>query len=146
MKGIDLLNKKGNEIYSIGSDDTVYDAIKKMSELGIGALLVIDDEKLNGIISERDYRDKVILKGRHSKNTPVKDIMTSSVFCVNSNDDVKLCMKLMTEHKIRHLPVLDDNELSGIISIGDVVKSVIDEQKIEINSLRNYIAGGSYPG
>jgi len=146
MKVIDLLNKKGNEIYSIGSDDTVYDAIKKMSELGIGALLVIDDEKLNGIISERDYRDKVILKGRHSKNTPVKDIMTSSVFCVNSNDDVKLCMKLMTEHKIRHLPVLDDNELSGIISIGDVVKSVIDEQKIEINSLRNYIAGGSYPG
>ncbi|MDR9408168.1 MAG: CBS domain-containing protein, partial [Balneolaceae bacterium] len=91
-------------------------------------------------------RDKVILKGRHSKNTPVKDIMTSSVFCVNSNDDVKLCMKLMTEHKIRHLPVLDDNELSGIISIGDVVKSVIDQQKVEINSLRNYIAGGSYPG
>ncbi|MCG2589294.1 CBS domain-containing protein [Rhodohalobacter sulfatireducens] len=146
MKVIDLLNKKGNEIYSIGSDDTVYDAIKKMSELGIGVLLVIDDEKLNGIISERDYRDKVILKGRHSKNTPVKDIMTSSVFCVNSNDDVKLCMKLMTEHKIRHLPVLDDNELSGIISIGDVVKSVIDQQKVEINSLRNYIAGGSYPG
>ncbi|MDR9367142.1 MAG: CBS domain-containing protein [Balneolaceae bacterium] len=146
MKVIDLLNKKGNEIYSIGSDDTVYDAIKKMSELGIGALLVIDDGKLNGIISERDYRDKVILKGRHSKNTPVKDIMTSSVFCVNSNDDVKLCMKLMTEHKIRHLPVLDDNELSGIISIGDVVKSVIDQQKVEINSLRNYIAGGSYPG
>lgn len=146
MKVIDLLNKKGNEIYSIGSDDTVYDAIKKMSELGIGALLVIDDEKLKGIISERDYRDKVILKGRHSKNTPVKDIMTSSVFCVNSNDDVKLCMKLMTEHKIRHLPVLDDGKLSGIISIGDVVKSVIDQQKVEINSLRNYIAGGSYPG
>jgi CBS domain-containing protein len=117
-----------------------------MSELGIGALLVIDDEKLNGIISERDYRDKVILKGRHSKNTPVKDIMTSNVFCVNSNDDLKVCMKLMTEHKIRHLPVLDDNELSGIISIGDVVKSVIDQQKVEINSLRNYIAGGSYPG
>lgn len=146
MKVIDLLNKKGNEIYSIGSDDTVYDAIKKMSELGIGALLVIDDEKLKGIISERDYRDKVILKGRHSKNTPVKDIMTSSVFCVNSNDDVKLCMKLMTEHKIRHLPVLDDGKLSGIISIGDFVKSVIDQQKVEINSLRNYIAGGSYPG
>lgn len=146
MKVIDLLNKKGNEIYSIGSDDTVYDTIKKMSELGIGALLVIDDEKLNGIISERDYRDKVILKGRHSKNTPVKDIMTSSVFCVNSNDDVKLCMKLMTEHKIRHLPVLDDEKLSGIISIGDVVKSVIDQQKVEINSLRNYIAGGGYPG
>jgi CBS domain-containing protein len=146
MKVIDLLSNKGTEIYSIRSDDTVYDAIKKMSELGIGALLVIDNEKLNGIISERDYRDKVILKGRQSKNTPVKDIMTSSVFCVNSNDSVKLCMQLMTKHKIRHLPVLDGDKLSGVISIGDVVKSVIDQQKGEINSLRNYIAGGSYPG
>jgi len=146
MKVIDLLNKKGSEIYSICSDDTVYDAIKKMSELGIGALLVIDDGKLNGIISERDYRDKVILKGRQSKTTPVKDIMTKDVFCVNSHDDVKLCMKLMTKHKIRHLPVLDDDKLSGVISIGDVVKSVIDAQKFEIDSLRNYIAGGGYPG
>lgn len=146
MKVIDLLSNKGTEIYSIRSDDTVYDAIKKMSELGIGALLVIDNEKLNGIISERDYRDKVILKGRQSKNTPVKDIMTSNVFCVNSNDSVNLCMQLMTKHKIRHLPVLDGDQLSGVISIGDVVKSVIDQQKGEINSLRNYIAGGRYPG
>lgn len=146
MKVIDLLNNKGNEIYSIRSDDTVYDAIKKMSDLGIGALLVIDNGNLNGIISERDYRDKVILKGRQSKNTPVTDIMTSSVFCVNSNDSVKLCMRLMTVHKIRHLPVLDNDKLSGVISIGDVVKSVIDQQKGEINSLRNYIAGGGYPG
>lgn len=146
MKVIDLLSNKGTEIYSICSDDTVYDAIKKMSDLGIGALLVIDNEKLSGIISERDYRDKVILKGRQSKNTPVKDIMTSSVFCVNSNDSVKLCMQLMTKHKIRHLPVLDGDQLSGVISIGDVVKSVIDQQKGEINSLRNYIAGGRYPG
>lgn len=146
MKVIDLLSNKGTEIYSIRSDDTVYDAIKKMSDLGIGALLVIDNEKLSGIISERDYRDKVILKGRQSKNTPVKDIMTSSVFCVNSNDSVKLCMQLMTKHKIRHLPVLDGDQLSGVISIGDVVKSVIDQQKGEINSLRNYIAGGRYPG
>jgi CBS domain-containing protein len=146
MKVIDLLSNKGTEIYSIRSDDTVFDAIKKMSNLGIGALLVIDNEKLSGIISERDYRDKVILKGRQSKNTPVKDIMTSSVFCVNSNDSVKLCMQLMTKHKIRHLPVLDGDQLSGVISIGDVVKSVIDQQKGEINSLRNYIAGGKYPG
>lgn len=146
MKVIDLLSNKGTEIYSIRSDDTVFDAIKKMSDLGIGALLVIDNEKLSGIISERDYRDKVILKGRQSKNTPVKDIMTSSVFCVNSNDSVKLCMQLMTKHKIRHLPVLDGDQLSGVISIGDVVKSVIDQQKGEINSLRNYIAGGRYPG
>ncbi|MDZ7720479.1 MAG: CBS domain-containing protein [Balneolaceae bacterium] len=146
MKVIDLLNHKGSEIYSIHSDDTVFVAIKKMSELGIGALLVIDDENLNGIISERDYRDKVILKGRQSKNTPVKDIMTSDVICVQPKDDVKVCMKLMTEHKIRHLPVRDGEQLAGVISIGDVVRSVIDQQKVEIKSLRNYITGGGYPG
>lgn len=146
MKVRDILNQKGTEIYSIGSDSTVFEAIKKMSELGIGALLVIDQDRLNGIISERDYRDKVILKGRQSKTTPVKDIMTDQVFCVNSNDNVKLCMRLMTEHKIRHLPVLDSDKLGGVISIGDVVKSVIDQQKVEINSLRSYIAGGIYPG
>lgn len=146
MKVIDLLNHKGSEIYSIQSDDTVFVAIKKMSELGIGALLVIDDEKLNGIVSERDYRDKVILKGRQSKNTPVKDIMTSDVICVQPSDDVKICMKLMTEHKIRHLPVMDEEQLTGVISIGDVVRSVIDQQKVEIKSLRNYITGGNYPG
>lgn len=146
MKVRDILNQKGSAIYSIGPDDTVFDAIKKMSELGIGVLLVMDNDKINGIISERDYRDKVILKGRKSKTTPVKDIMTRQVFCVNSDDDVKLCMRLMTEKKIRHLPVLDNDDLSGMISIGDVVKSVIDQQKVEINSLRNYIAGGTYPG
>lgn len=146
MKVREILNQKGFEIYSIGSDDTVYDAIKKMSDLGIGVLLVIDDNQLHGIISERDYRDKVILKGRKSKTTPVKDIMTSSVICVKSNDDVKVCMKLMTEKKIRHLPVMDSEKLQGVISIGDVVKSVIDQQKVEIKSLRNYISGGAYPG
>ncbi len=146
MKVIDLLSSKGTKIYSIRSDDTVYEAIKKMSDLGIGALLVIDNDNLVGIISERDYRDKVILKGRQSKNTPVKDIMTSDLICVKPTDSVRLCMRLMTEHKIRHLPVMDDDTLSGIISIGDVVKSVIDQQKVEIKSLRNYISGGSYPG
>lgn len=146
MKVRDILNQKGSEIYSIGSDYTVYDAIKKMSELRIGALLVIDEDKLTGIISERDYRDKVILKGRKSKTTPIKDIMTRQVICVSADNGINLCMRLMTEHKIRHLPVLDDNKLHGIISIGDVVKSIIDKQKVEIDSLRNYIAGGAYPG
>lgn len=146
MKVRDLLNQKGSEIYSIGSDSTVFEAIKMMSEKGIGALLVIDDGELNGIISERDYRDKVILKGRQSKSTPVKDIMTEKLFTVNSNDDIRLCMRIMTDRKIRHLPVLDDGNLTGIISIGDVVKTVIDQQKGEIDSLRNYIAGGRYPG
>lgn len=144
MKVNDILRQKGSTVYSIESHNTVYDAIKKMSDLGIGALLVIDNDRLTGIISERDYRDKVILKGRASKTTPVRDIMTKEVYCVNSSDDVKVCMKLMTDNKIRHLPVMDNDHLKGVISIGDVVKSIIDQQKIEIDSLRNYIAGG-YP-
>lgn len=144
MKVKDLLRNKGSAIYSTTPEEMVYDAIKKMSELKIGALLVLENEKLSGILSERDYRDKVILQGRQSKTTPVKDIMTRQVFCVHSTDDVQLCMKLMTVKKIRHLPVLDEGELKGVISIGDVVKSVIDRQKGEINELRSYI-GGSYP-
>lgn len=145
MKVRDILINKGSEIYSIGSDATVYDAIKKMSELGIGALLVVDQDNLTGIISERDYRDKVILKGRQSKTTPVRDIMTSRVITVEGDNNIKLCMQLMTEHKIRHLPVLENNELKGVISIGDVVKSIIDQQKVEIDSLRSYITR-DYPG
>ncbi len=145
MKVRDILNQKGNDIYSIDSYKTVFEAIKKMSDFNIGALLVIDDGKLLGIISERDYRDKVVLMGRQSKSTPVKDIMSNQVFCVTPDDDVQLCMKLMTVKRIRHLPVLDKNEIAGIISIGDVVKAVIDDQQFEIDSLRNYIAGG-YPG
>ncbi len=141
----DILNRKGTTVYSVHPNETVYDAIKKMADLNIGALLVLEDGKVRGIISERDYRNKVILKGRTSASTPVKDIMVKQVFCVNSSDSINLCMQLMTEKKIRHLPVLNNGDLAGIISIGDVVKSVIEDQKIEINSLRNYIAG-SYPG
>ena len=141
----DILNRKGSTVYSVHPNETVYDAIKKMADLNIGALLVLDDGKVKGIISERDYRNKIILKGRTSASTPVKDIMVKQVFCVNSSDSINLCMQLMTEKKIRHLPVLNNGDLAGIISIGDVVKSVIENQKIEINSLRNYIAG-SYPG
>lgn len=141
----DILNRKGSTVYFVHPNETVYDAIKKMADLNIGALLVLDDGKVKGIISERDYRNKVILKGRTSASTPVKDIMVKQVFCVNSSDSINLCMQLMTEKKIRHLPVLNNGDLAGIISIGDVVKSVIEDQKIEINSLRNYIAG-SYPG
>lgn len=145
MKVKNILHQKGTDIYATEPDTMVFDAIKKMSDLKIGALLVLDNEKLVGVLSERDYRDKVILQGRQSKTTPVKDIMTSQVFCVNSDDDVNLCMKLMTMKKIRHLPVLDDGELVGVISIGDVVKAVIDDQKVEIDELRDYIASG-YPG
>ncbi len=145
MKVKEILNRKGNDIYSIRSDETVFNAIKKMSELNIGALLVIDNGELKGMISERDYRDKVILKGRKSKTTEVNEIMSRQVFCVNVDDSVRVCMKVMTEKRIRHLPVLDQGRLAGLISIGDVVKSVIDRQKVEIDSLRSYIASG-YPG
>jgi len=141
----DILNRKGNHIYSVHPQETVYDAIKKMADLNIGALMVLKNDKIAGIVSERDYRNKVILKGRTSATTPVKDIMVNQVFCVNSTDNINLCMQLMTEKKIRHLPVLDNGKLVGIISIGDVVKSVIDQQKSEIDGLRNYITG-SYPG
>lgn len=145
MKVKEILSRKGNDIYSIRSDETVFNAIKKMSELKIGALLVIDNGELKGLISERDYRDKVILKGRKSKTTEVNKIMSRQVFCVNINDDVRVCMKIMTQKRIRHLPVLADGKLAGLISIGDVVKSVIDHQKVEIDSLRSYITSG-YPG
>ncbi len=145
MKVKDILQQKGTEVYSISPDESVFEAIKKMSDLKIGALLVLIDGKLAGIISERDYRDKVILMGKRSKDTPVSEIMTKEIYRVKSTDDVNTCMRIMTDQKIRHLPVVDDGQLKGVISIGDVVKSVIDQQKVEINSLRDYISG-TYPG
>ena len=146
MKVKDILNKKGTDIYSANPDESVLDAISKMAELNIGALVVTDEQTLVGIISERDYRNKVILKGRTSKDTLVSQIMVDKVICVKPSDNINLCMQLMTNKKIRHLPVLDDDSLVGVISIGDVVKAVIESQKNEIDSLRNYIAtGGGYP-
>lgn len=142
-----LLPKKGKEIYSVNPDNSVYQAIEKMAELDIGALVVMSNDVLKGIISERDYRNKVILKGRASRTTAVKQIMSDKVICVTPDDSVNLCMQLMTNKRIRHLPVLEDEKLVGVISIGDVVKSVIENQKNEIDSLRDYITSGSgYPG
>ncbi|SRR6056297_2723758 len=146
MKVKDILDKKGTDIYSVDQNESVLDAISKMAELNIGALVVMDGQTLVGIISERDYRNKVILKGRTSKDTSVSQIMVDKVICVQPSDNINLCMQLMTNKKIRHLPVLDDDSLVGVISIGDVVKAVIESQKNEIDSLRNYIAtGGGYP-
>jgi CBS domain-containing protein len=141
----DILKQKGREIYSVEPDETVYNAIAKMADLNIGALLVMQDDQLRGIISERDYRNKVILKGRKSKTTDVRKIMTDQLHCVDPKDTVNYCMMMMTEKKIRHLPVLNDEKVIGVISIGDVVKSIIDKQEMEISSLRGYISGG-YPG
>ena len=145
MKVKDILSRKGSEIYSTTPETTVYDAISKMSKLNIGALLVMDGDFLAGIVSERDYRNKVILQGRTSRETRVVEIMTRDLITVKPDDRVQLCMQLMTENKVRHLPVLNGREVVGVISIGDVVKTVIDSQRGEINSLREYIsAGGSY--
>lgn len=140
----DVLKDKGTEIYSILPDQTVYEAIAKMADLNIGALLVMEND-LEGIISERDYRNKVILKGRTSKATPVRDIMTQNVYCVDPGDSVERCLAIMTEKKFRHLPVLENNKVIGVVSIGDLVKAVISRQEVEIKNLRHYIAG-SYPG
>lgn len=145
MQVKEILNQKGRDVFSVKPEDTVYNAIAKMAEYNIGALLVVEAGKLVGIISERDYRNKVILKGRTSKTTTVEEIMTDKVIRVNPTDSVNLCMQLMTDKKIRHLPVVDDEKIVGVISIGDVVKTVIATQKVEINSLRDYIGGG-YPG
>lgn len=145
MKVKDLLNEKGAEVYSTSPDETVYNAISKMADLNIGALLVMEGEnQLTGIISERDYRNKVILKGRTSKSTKVREIMTDKVIRVEPEDSINLCMQLMTEKKIRHLPVVAQKRVVGVISIGDVVKTIIKSQKGEIDSLRDYIGGG-YP-
>ncbi|MCC5914511.1 MAG: CBS domain-containing protein [Balneolaceae bacterium] len=140
----DILNRKGSEVYSVHPQESVYDAIKKMSDLNIGALLVMEENELTGIISERDYRNKIILMGRTSSTTPVKDIMVSEVIVVNSSDNIETCMQLMSREKIRHLPVVDSGRVIGVVSIGDVLKSLIDEQEVEINSLRTYISG-DYP-
>lgn len=143
----DILKNKGTKVYSITPDNTVFEAIAKMDKLNIGALLVMEDQILKGILSERDYRSKVILKGRTSKNTRVDEIMTPDVYCVEPTDSVETCMSIMTEKKFRHLPVMQGNDVVGVVSIGDLVKTIISKQKVEITNLRHYIQGkSSYPG
>lgn len=140
-----ILNEKGTKVYDIGPENTVYEAIEKMAGKDIGALLVMEGEQLLGIITERDYRNKVILKGRTSRTTPVKDIMSTGVYCVEPSETVETCMALMTDRKFRHLPVMENDKVTGVISIGDLVKAVISKQKVEIHNLRDYITG-TYPG
>ncbi len=136
-----ILQTKGNAVWTIGPNETVYEALKLMDDKDIGALLVVDAGKVVGIFSERDYARKVILEGRASKETPVKDIMTERVVGVNLDTTVDVCMQLMTEGHFRHLPVMEGSQLVGVISIGDVVKSIITEQGHLIEQLENYILG-----
>ncbi len=135
-----LLDAKGRDVESISPDGSVLDAILQMAEKGIGALLVLEEGALAGIVTERDYARKVILKGRSSDDTPVRDIMSAEVITASSDDSVQKCMNMMTEKRCRHLPVVDNGEISGMISIGDLVKAIIADQKEEIEQLEHYIS------
>jgi len=140
-----VLNHKGSKVWTIPADATVFEAIRLMAEKNIGALLVIDGGRLNGVFSERDYTRKVALQGRSSKETLVGEVISDRVIAATPKDTIEACMRLMTENRIRHLPVLDGDKVVGIVSIGDLVNWVISVQAVAIGQLESYIAG-SYPG
>ncbi len=135
-----LLADKGREVWSIGPDDTVFEAIRMMDAKGVGALVVMRGDTLIGIISERDYARKVILKGRASRETRVREVMTSRVYYTFPDEEVEECMAVMTNHHIRHLPVLEGGRVVGVISIGDVIKHIIAEQRSHIEHLEHYLS------
>ena len=136
-----IKNKAVQSIFTISPNATVLEAIKIMAEKGVGALVVAEDEKVVGIFSERDYTRKIALMERSSNNTPVADIMTSKVISVSLNHTVEECLQLMTDRHLRHLPVLEQEKLVGFISIGDLVKAAMDDQRILIEQLQQYISG-----
>jgi CBS domain-containing protein len=139
-----LLDRKGRRVFSIAPEASVYSAIEQMAERGIGALVVLDHERLAGVFSERDYTRKVILAGRSSRETEVGEIMSTDLVTVTPTDGVNHCLRVMTEHRVRHLPVVADGFVVGVLSIGDLVKQVIAEQEDTIDHLHSYIAG-AYP-
>ena len=135
-----LLESKAPEVFAISPDQPVLDAIKLMADKRIGALLVMQGGRLIGIVSERDYARKIVLQGRSSATTPVRDIMTNDVISVGLNDTADHCMQLVTDRRIRHLPVVEGDAVLGVVSIGDLVKAVIEDQQVEIAQLQRYIA------
>ncbi len=135
-----LLKKKGDAIWAVGPTDSVFDAIRIMSEKSVGALLVMDGKTLVGILSERDYARRVILEGRSSRDTPVRDIMTQRVIHAVPSQTIREALAVMTEKRVRHLPVLDGSRVVGVVSIGDLVKEIIADQRITIEQLERYIA------
>jgi CBS domain-containing protein len=135
----DLLNEKGRDIWSVHPEATVYEAIDQMAQKGVGALLVMDGKELVGVVSERDYARKVILKGKASREIQVREIMSYPVICISPELTVQQAMTLMTEKRVRHLPVLVEETVVGVISIGDVVRSIIDEKEFYIQQLTSYI-------
>lgn len=136
-----LKTKPEQSVHTISPSTSVFDAVRRMSEKNIGALLVMEDVKIVGIITERDYARKIVLMGLSSKETPVRDIMTSPVMYVRPDQTNEECMALMTDNRVRHLPVMDNDKLIGLISIGDLVKDIIAEQKFTIQQLEHYIMG-----
>ena len=137
----DLLSAKGSQVYTIAPDTAVIDALKVMAEKEVGALVVLSGGRVVGMLSERDYARKIVLKGKIAQDTPVREIMSKTVTTVLPGQSVEECMKIMTETRCRHLPVLDDGTLTGLISIGDIVKSIIMDQKFLIENLESYITG-----
>jgi CBS domain-containing protein len=140
----EILTNKGRNVWSISPEVTVFDAIQMMAEKNVGALLVMEGGKLIGIVSERDYTRKVALKGKSSKETAVRDIISGQIFHVTPAHTVEECMRLMTDHRVRHLPVLEGDHVVGVVSIGDLVNWIISAQNTTISQLQAYIAG--YPG
>jgi len=137
----EILKEKGSDVWSVTTENTVYEALSLMAEKSIGAVLVIDNNTLKGVMSERDYARKIILEGKSSKDVLVGEIMSPRVIYIDIDTNIEECMALMINKRVRHLPVYENNNLAGIISIGDVVKMLIDEKEVVINELENYING-----
>ncbi len=135
----EILEAKGREVLSIRAEDSVYDALKLMADKNVGALVVLDQERLQGLFSERDYARKITLQGRSSPDTKVEEVMTRRVVCANLDHTAEECMALMTDKRVRHLPVVQDKQVIGLVSIGDLVKAIISHQKFIIEQLENYI-------
>lgn len=136
-----ILLQKGSTVHSVAPDTTVFDTLKLMADVNVGALIVLEAGKLVGIVSERDYARKIVLSGRSSLDTPVRAIMSTSVVCTTQESTVQDCMTIMTGRGIRHLPVLDDKKIVGIVSIGDMVKTIIKDQEFLIEQMEHYIQG-----
>lgn len=143
-KVTDILASKGSRVHTIGHTATVYDAISKMVEHNVGSLIVMNGDAIHGIITERDYLRRIVLEGRKSRDTRVMEVATEQLVCVDPDRDVDACMSIMTQERIRHLPIIEGGKLAGILSIGDVVKYLSAEREVEIAYLHDYIAG-KYP-
>ncbi len=136
-----ILEKKGNQIYSVSPDTTVYDALKLMADKNIGAVIVLEGKKLYGIMSERDYAREIVLKGKFSKEVPVKEIMSSEVICIDIDQTITNTQAIMIQKRIRHIPVMDKGELVGLVSIGDIVNAALEDKTFLIDQLFTYIKG-----